>query len=97
MEILPHQIDGKGPAIRALLCQEPPSTLPIVVGDDRTDERAFAVVPRGLTIRVGKNPRTRARYLLRDPEEVNLFLEKLEVEIVCKLRNNPFVLSPRRT
>ena len=54
-EILPHQIDGKGPAIRALLCQEPPSTLPIVVGDDRTDERAFAVVPRGLTIRVGKN------------------------------------------
>jgi trehalose-6-phosphatase len=81
-EILPHQIDGKGSAIRALLSQEPPSTLPIIVGDDQTDERAFAVLPRGLTVRVGKNLRTRARYLLRDPEEVNVFLQKLEVEIV---------------
>ena len=81
-EILPHQIDGKGSAIRALLSQKPPSTLPIIVGDDVTDERAFAVLPRGLTVRVGKNLRTRARYLLRDPEEVNVFLQKLEVEIV---------------
>jgi hypothetical protein len=46
---------------------------------------------------VGKNLRTRARYLLRNPEEVNVFLQKLEVEIVCKLRNTPFILSPRRT
>ena len=81
-EILPHQIDGKGSAVRALLSQEPPSTLPIIVGDDLTDERAFAVLPRGLTVRVGKNLRTRARYLLRDPEEVKVFLQKLEVEIV---------------
>ena len=81
-EILPHQIDGKGSAIRGLLSQEPPSTLPIIVGDDLTDERAFAVLPCGQTVRVGKNLRTRARYLLRDPEEVKVFLQKLEVEIV---------------
>ena len=81
-EILPRQIDGKGSAVRALLSQEPPGTLPIFVGDDLTDERAFAVLPRGLTVRVGKNLRTRARFLLRDPEEVKVFLRKLEVEIV---------------
>ena len=96
-EILPHQIDGKGSAIRALLSQKPPGTLPIIVGDDVTDERAFAAVPHGLTIRVGRKLLTRARYLLRDPEEVKLFLQELEVEIVCKLRNTPFILSPRRT
>jgi trehalose-6-phosphatase len=67
------------------------------VGDDVTDERAFAAVPHGLTIRVGRKLLTRARYLLRDPEEVKLFLQELEVEIVCKLRNTPFILSPRRT
>jgi trehalose-phosphatase len=81
-EILPHQIDGKGSAVRALLSQEPPRTLPIIVGDDLTDERAFALLPYGLTVRVGRNLRTRARFLLRDPEEVKVFLRKLEVEIV---------------
>ena len=59
-----------------------PGTLPIIVGDDLTDERAFALLPHGLTVRVGKNLRTRARFLLRDPEEVKVFLRKLEVEIV---------------
>jgi trehalose-6-phosphatase len=66
----------------SLLSQKPPGTLPIIVGDDVTDERAFAVLPRALTVRVGKNLRTRARYLLRDPKEVNVFLQKLEVEVV---------------
>jgi trehalose 6-phosphate phosphatase len=69
-------------SVRALLSQEPPGTLPIFVGDDLTDEHAFAVLPHGLTVRVGKNLRTRARFLLRDPEEVKVFLQKLEVEIV---------------
>jgi trehalose 6-phosphate phosphatase len=81
-EILPRQIDGKGTSVRALLSQEPPGMLPIFVGDDLTDEHAFAVLPHGLTVRVGKNLRTRARFLLRNPEEVKVFLQKLEVEIV---------------
>jgi trehalose 6-phosphate phosphatase len=80
-EILPRQIDGKGSSVLAILSQEPPTTLPIFVGDDLTDERAFAVLPGGLTVRVGKNLRTRARFILRDPEEVKVFLEKFEVEI----------------
>jgi trehalose 6-phosphate phosphatase len=80
-EILPHQIDGKGSTVRALLSPEPPGALPIFVGDDATDERAFAVLRRGLTAHVGKNRRTQARFLLRDPEEVKVFLQRLAVEI----------------
>lgn len=80
-ELLPLQIDGKGPAVRALLAKLPPRTLPIFVGDDVTDESAFAVLSHGLTIRVGRNPRTKARFRLRNPEEVKVFLRKLQAEI----------------
>jgi trehalose-phosphatase len=80
-ELLPRQIDGKGSAVRALLAKLPPHTLPIFVGDDATDESAFGVLSHGLTIRVGKNPRTKARFRLRNPEEVKIFLGKLQAEI----------------
>jgi trehalose 6-phosphate phosphatase len=75
-EILPRQIDGKGSSLPDLLPPEPPGTLPIFVGDDATDERAFAVLRRGLTVHVGKNLHTQARFLLWDPEEVKVFLQR---------------------
>jgi len=81
-ELLPHQINGKGSAVSALLPKLPKHTLAIFVGDDTTDESAFKVLPRGLTIRVGQNRRTKARYFLRNPEEVKMFLLKLEAAIV---------------
>jgi trehalose 6-phosphate phosphatase len=84
-EILPHQIDGKGSTVRDLLSSEPPGALPIFVGDDASDERAFAVLRRGLTVHVGKNHRTQARFFLHDPEEVKVFLQRLEVEGHCLL------------
>jgi len=80
-ELLPRQIDGKGSAVCALLAKLPPRTLPIFVGDDATDESAFAVLSHGLTIRVGRNPRTKARFFLRNPDEVKIFLRKLQAEI----------------
>ncbi len=80
-ELLPCQISGKGTTVAALLSKLPESTLAIFVGDDTTDESAFKVLPRGLTIRVGENRRTKARYFLRDPEEVKMFLLKLEAAI----------------
>jgi trehalose 6-phosphate phosphatase len=80
-EILPPEVQGKGRAVRLLLADLPRGTLPIFVGDDATDESAFAVLSHGLTIRVGKNPRTKARFLLRNPEEVKIFLRKLQAEI----------------
>ena len=80
-ELLPRQISGKGAAVSALLSKLPQPTLAIFVGDDATDESAFRALPRGLTIRVGKHPRTKARFLLRSPEEVKMFLLKLEAAI----------------
>jgi trehalose 6-phosphate phosphatase len=80
-ELLPHQIRGKGSAVLALLSQLPKAPLAIFVGDDVTDESAFKVLPRGVTICVGKGPRTTARFLLRSPEEVKMFLLKLEAAL----------------
>jgi trehalose 6-phosphate phosphatase len=80
-ELLPRQISGKGSAVSALLSKLPKPTLAIIVGDDVADEAAFKVLPHGVTIRVGKRPRTTARFLLRSPEEVKMFLLKLEATI----------------
>lgn len=54
--------------------------LPIYLGDDLTDEDAFRVLEHGIGIGilVAEEPRpTAAEYLLRDPEEVRMFLERL--------------------
>ena len=80
-ELLPRQISGKGSSVVALLSGLPQPTLPIFVGDDGTDETAFRALPGGLTIRVGKHPRTAARFALESPDEVKLFLLRLEAAI----------------
>lgn len=61
---------GAGPGADDLL---------VFVGDDITDEDAFAAVDdRGLGIVVRTEPHpTKARYQLRDPDEVRQFLENL--------------------
>lgn len=54
---------------------------PVYVGDDRTDEDAFSALnPRGgLTVLVSKKPiKSRARFFLRDTDEVEAFLRELE-------------------
>ena len=81
-ELLPHEIDGKGAAACAVLATMPVGTLPIFAGDDTTDESAFTALRDGLTIRVGNKVQTQARFILRDPEEVRVFLLKLEAELV---------------
>ncbi len=80
-EILPREFEGKGAAVRALLAEFSRPVLPIYIGDDITDESGFRALPDGITIRVGKPRRTRARFELRNPEEVFSFLQKVEVEI----------------
>jgi trehalose-phosphatase len=80
-ELLPRQIGGKGAAVSTLLSSLPQPALAIFVGDDATDESAFRALPRGLTIRVGRHPRTAARFLLQSPDEVKMFLLKLEAVI----------------
>jgi trehalose-phosphatase len=80
-EVLPPEVQGKGRAVRLLLADLPRGTLPIYIGDDTTDESAFAELRGGITVRVGKHRRTKARFYLRNPDEVVAFLQALEAEI----------------
>jgi len=56
-----------------------PDVVPLFMGDDETDEDAFAAVAdSGVGIRVGHDDaETKARYMLRDTDEVRRFLERL--------------------
>ena len=88
-ELLPNVAWDKGKALLYLLSvlklddRAQGEVLPIFVGDDLTDETAFrALRRRGLGILVEDAGRERqrgtlARYSLRDPDEVRLFLERL--------------------
>ncbi len=80
-EIVPRQVQGKGVAMREFVRGLGASFLPIYVGDDLTDEPAFVALRRGITVRVAPVSRTKARFRLRNPEEVCVFLERLEEEI----------------
>lgn len=52
--------------------------LPIYIGDDTTDEDAFqALKDKGLTIFVGKPKHTKARFYLKDTDEVAAFLTEV--------------------
>jgi trehalose 6-phosphate phosphatase len=78
-EVLPKEIPGKGAAIRQAVQRWRSPFLPIYIGDDTTDEPAFAQLARGITVRVGNSDRpTRARYWLANPAEVRGFIERLE-------------------
>jgi trehalose 6-phosphate phosphatase len=75
-ELLPVSVHGKG--ARELLKQAGNGALPIYLGDDVSDESAFAALRNGLTIRVGGRAKTNAKLRLRDPGEVSIFLRNLE-------------------
>ena len=74
-EIRPNVDWNKGRAvswIRETSGQQ--SALPVYAGDDATDEDAFAALPEGITVSVGRNDETVARYFLEDQESVERFL-----------------------
>jgi len=45
------------------------------------DEHAFNVIPEGISIHVGARRHSNAQFCLRNPDEVRLFLERLEKEL----------------
>lgn len=47
----------------------------IIIGDDKTDEDIFRKVSGGITIKVGENLQSTAKYSLKDTKEVMKFLE----------------------
>lgn len=81
-EILPAMDWDKGKAVNWLLEAlhlDQPDVLPFYLGDDLTDEDAFAVLQdKGIGILVAEGPQeTKAKYLLHDVEEVRAFLERI--------------------
>ena len=80
-EILPKEIRGKGPAVRSLLGGLPKNSHAVYVGDDLSDEGAFAALSRQTTVRVGKMPGTHAHFYLRNQAEVLRFLIRFEREL----------------
>lgn len=51
----------------------------IYIGDDKTDEEAFEILDdKAITIRVGWSNNSHAKYYLKNPREVQLFLNKIE-------------------
>jgi trehalose 6-phosphate phosphatase len=77
-EVLPKGISGKGGAVRAIVDALPPGTVTIYVGDDETDEAAFAVLKKEITVRVGRTRTTRAHFYVRNPTDVLHLLSRLE-------------------
>ena len=75
LDLRPRVRWNKGHAIRWIARQVlPPSSLPIFIGDDVTDEDGFAALPEGITIRVGGPAETEAQYTLPDVAAVGRFL-----------------------
>ncbi len=81
-EVRPAMEWDKGSAVLWLLDAlglDGPDLVPIYVGDDTTDEDAFAALERrGLGILVSEMPRsTRAAYVVKNPDEVHDLLSKI--------------------
>jgi len=81
-EIRPRVYWNKGSAVRWLLEQTgEPDSVVIYLGDDVTDEDAFAALPEGITIKVGEPAETKGHYYLENLREVRKFLEWLDVYV----------------
>jgi trehalose 6-phosphate phosphatase len=78
-EIVPRTGWHKGAAVKWILKKfEDDGYLPVYIGDDNSDEDAFAVLPDGVTVRVGSQSATCAQYGVPGPAEVYRFLVWLE-------------------
>lgn len=84
MEILPRVAWNKGSAIAWIIERlrqtEDGHFAVCCIGDDATDEAAFRELPRAITVRVGTNSPTLARFRVRDTRQVFEFLNWLQSE-----------------
>ncbi len=83
LEVRPSVDWDKGKAVLWIQKRTEGSFLPIYIGDDSTDEDAFSVLPRGITVRVGENSASLAEYSVADSDEVRRFLQWLAAVPSC--------------
>ena len=79
-EIVPWEMGDKGSAVKRELEALPRGTVPVYLGDDQSDEAAFAALPGGITVHVGEGRSSRAQYCLGGVSEVRSFLGRLQKE-----------------
>lgn len=78
-EVRPKTEWGKGKAA-CYLFKKYPESLPIIIGDDRTDEDMFkALKNKAITIHVGRSKQSAANYQLNSSREVCIFLQELSL------------------
>jgi len=83
-EVRPNVNWNKGQAVLWFLKKlaQGKKALPVYIGDDTTDEDAFkALKKRGLTIRVGKQKGSAAKYFIKNVDQVYKLLRILALEI----------------
>lgn len=81
LEIRPAVDWHKGKAVQWLahrMSSQDQEPLLIYLGDDNTDEDAFAACPEGITVCIGGKRDTLANYSAQDPKEVHTFLDWLK-------------------
>lgn len=77
LNLLPPNAPDKGDAVHSLIARTNVETA-IYVGDDDTDEDVFNLEdPRILTIRVGRNDISRARYFIENQTDIDRLLEAM--------------------
>lgn len=80
-EVIPKEVRGKGATVRALLAKPLRGALGIYMGDDVSDEPAFAALRRGITVHVGGGRQTKAIFRLAKPIDAIRFLGMIEREL----------------
>ena len=76
-EVVPREIEDKGVAVKQELSAIAKEAVPVYIGDDRMDEPGFEACSSGVTVRVGRDCRSKARYRLSSVAQVHQFLENL--------------------
>jgi len=67
----------KGNATQLARRLAPKGLVPIFIGDDTTDEDAFRVLKDGITVRVGRTPKSAARFFVDSRSDVDKILALL--------------------
>jgi trehalose 6-phosphate phosphatase len=89
IEVRPRVNWNKGTAVRWIQqAIGSANALSVYIGDDATDEDAFAALPDGVTVRVGHAKGTAARYYLDDQRSVTRFLSWLGQADVREIGSN---------
>ena len=89
-EVAPYELEDKGVAIERELSALGRKAVPVYIGDDLMDEPGFDACSEGVTVRVGRECRSKARYRLSSVAQVQKFLQNLREGIRMSATAQPF-------